>query len=393
MKRYWAWCFSICLLLMLLALIFTGQIRQQPRYILPLASVLAFSLCCAAIYNLPYSLTGLGLGICFLPMLGPGVLNLFVSAWLLGFQFQRLRAAESPYAGSPCSERLLVGAFFLLMLGLICSAFLSGGLQSDPLVLASIYHHAGWSGFLQYALRSYSQWNNLPEIAAGYLVSIMLVFALLYCQRREEIYSYLFFGLGAGAILCALVVPVQLAGQHSFFLLNQNDIWRSLGRLSGTFSDPNAFGIMATLLIPTLIYCGGSKFSRQCFILAAILLFCSVPSSGSRTAWLGLGAWVLVILIRRLPSFLGVSTLKSTFILLLCLIFSLTVVGHPKINDYLSTHSKLPGVNRLLKTLNWQECGVMLESRVIYSRIALKMWTQNPLVGVGLGRFLLEQAV
>jgi hypothetical protein len=222
----------------------------------------------------------------------------------------------------------------------------------------------------------------------------------LWNIRREVIYSLEFLSLGFvlerfirdtdtdvikkqlsnSVILALLLVPLYLLLQiyavHPFFLINQNAFWDFSRRFSAIYSDPNAFGIMSgiiLLLIPFL-------FSNRLIVLiTTLLVIFSSSFSGSRTFFFFAVAFILVY-INRLRGSARLSERKLLFAALCLVISGCILMFH-------STAS----FRRLSDTLHPEKIVSMLESRLLFSRIASAAIAEKPFHGVGLGRFYTEQ--
>lgn len=150
--------------------------------------------------------------------------------------------------------------------------------------------------------------------------------------------------------------------------------WSAIHRVRGTFTDPNAFGVMVAVLLPFLV--------RRPFL--GLFIGTTALLSGSRTLLLGVclfGCWSCLDLVaargrsRRLIVTVAVVVLASAFTLLQLPIVSQLLVFAPE------------SVARTLATLRWETAGELLYSRLVFWEIALRIWSEFPLFGVGYGNF------
>ena len=121
-------------------------------------------------------------------------------------------------------------------------------------------------------------------------------------------------------------------------------------------------------------------------VAAASILFAVAPWSGSRSFWLGIVTWLGWWWVtakrrrRRFDILLGVLGLVM-----------LPLLGYPPWNNLLQKYLSVPGLNRVLKTLNWDQAAEMFQSRALFTHLAVAVGQMNPITGVGLTRFYEEQ--
>lgn len=176
-------------------------------------------------------------------------------------------------------------------------------------------------------------------------------------------------------ILSPLFLLFQVKRIHPLFYVNQNAFWDLSERHSSIFSDPNAHGIMSGILLLLLFFLF-SKIYLQVFF-GVLLVGCSM-FSGSRTFFLFLIVYLIIISYRILKNKTSKKILLiygSIFISLILLLF----------------FYKSNSIERLLKTFTPSTVNQMLESRFIYSSVAVKAFSDNSLSGLGLGRFYTNQ--
>ena len=319
----------------------------------------------------------LGLSLCTLPMINRGAVSLFVGSWLLGRVFGEMLAAKKAPGSWIASMRLswnqstfsfLSLAFLLLLVSFSLSCLVRGVMP-------------GGVGHLQ----------KPTYIVCGYIAAAFLAFSLLRIENKKEAMSFVFIGLGIGVVLAVFVCLGQYWNLHPLFSSNINPFFRSLGRCSASFSDPNAFGVMGALLIPAMFFIGEGR-TRRLFQVAALSLLAVLPLSGSRTAWLGLAFWIIGFVIYKLKYGAGKRALKVMACFGVLGVLAIIALGQPELNARLRKQTNVTGFVRMLQTIDWNEAPSMFDSRRIYSKIALEVWKQSPWIGVGLDGFYRKQA-
>lgn len=373
-----------------LLFLFVLELGEKPFFIVP--GVLIFSVLSGilVVFARRIALVCLGVGLCVMPMFGSGTLNVFLGIWLLALELRRLFRGESPVERYGTSEKSIALAFFVFFLALFGGALHTFVLESDPYLCSTIFDSSGLMGLGKYLIRHFSEWGNTSLIIAGYVLCALLMFSLVEIDQDGEDIGGVFFGLATGSLISVAVLVLQYLGVHPIFSLTRSTFWDFTGRYSASFSDPNAFGLMAVLLIPVLFLVGRGWwrwYLRGC----SVLLLLSVPWSGSRTVWLGLLLWLAILIFRASRQPNAFRFRRAALVVGGILVIGVIVCGYPPVNHWLQQSSPAPGVTRLLKTCHWKEGYSMFASRSVYSRIALAMWWDNPLVGVGLGRFYGEQ--
>ena len=376
-------------LLFAFAYILSSGLRDNPillaLYVKGLA--VAFLLITAAMPR--FSVKILGVAICLAPMLGANALSLLVVAWLFAAECSRIWSGAD-VAAPTATERVTFLGILLIVVLCVCAAIRSVFLDVDFVILSSIARAGGLGALLNYILSSTSSWQPLPLFIGGYIFSLLLYETLCYFHRAGlDPFRNLFSGIGVGAALSVVVFFAQYLELHYLFSLNQSAFWRFTERYSASFSDPNAFGIMAVLLVPILLV--QARQRTLLYLIPAILIVVILPWSGSRTAWLGLILWLAyyaVVAERRSHS--EVLKRVATFAFAGAVLLGL-LVGNPSVNDRLQKFDLAPGVSRVLATLHWDKGSERLKSRYLYARIAFEVWQDNALGGVGLGKFYEEQ--
>lgn len=227
-----------------------------------------------------------------------------------------------------------------------------------------------------------------PQPAAALLSAcryalVGMLFALFSTEESER-EKYL-HGLEIGAAVAAVITALLLLGDMMPVLPNRNDLWKTLGREPGTFSDPNAFGIFIVLLLPLLWgRARGARGMRRAFLIllcaAWIVLGCF---SGSRTLGLGLALYALFVF-WRMSRKIFVCVLLVSIGLLAAL--NVIVLSDPTIVE---RHAGwIPETaERILETSIFTNAPEAFFSRIAFWKIGIALWSDHFLYGVGLQQF------
>lgn len=162
-----------------------------------------------------------------------------------------------------------------------------------------------------------------------------------------------------------------------------NDYWLKIGRMSGSFSDPNSAGISLFIISFLIIYALKQQYFRgKVLFLKFLLLFVVLAAlySGSRSFILGVITSLLVLL------FISKRVLFYWILGMVLLIFSLINIA----TFYFGTEwiSVLPiTLHRTMNTLYLPNTLEMLSSRFLFWNIGWQIFRDNWIVGIGLDRF------
>ncbi len=324
----------------------------------------------------------LGFGIVVLPGFHFEGTALFVTAWLCGSGVGRFFRAPTDrrifHSGFEAGEM----AIAVLILASIIAGVRALHLEYDRLLMSALFEAGGWRGVLRYLVEHTREWTSIPFLVIGYPLALLL-FAEL--GRDSESTTPFARGLACGAALSSAVLLLQVADIFPVLSFNRSAFWVMSDRFGGLASDPNSFGVLAVLLVPFFVYfreAGGHLLA----VGAAFTVF-AVPWTGSRTFWLGALLFALAALTAKfrrrrgaLPTFLA------------ALIIVTAAVGYPTLNDRLQERITSQGAKRVLETLHWERGGAMLANRLMYAEIAVEVWREAPVLGIGLGKFYERQA-
>jgi hypothetical protein len=196
----------------------------------------------------------------------------------------------------------------------------------------------------------------------------------LFCYssiRSVDFQEKFFQGVTLGLIFAIPVITLQINDVAIPIIYEDSQFWRNLGRWSGTFIDPNAYGITATLIIPLV----GSTFYLNCLklIFSIIALF-----SGSRSYVVALTIYGIILVANYFSRILFLTFVIAVSIILLFLTFGPPIVGL----------SFVPvAIDRVLHTVNSQNFTEAFFSRYIFWYIAILIWASSPFVGIGFNQF------
>jgi len=373
--------FFASLLFLVLALVFCIEIELREPYVLLIVAGVSFFGFILSWLMPSLSFVLLGVCLCMLPIFGSGVLSVFLSCWLLGERFRRIEAVKN--------EGLLKNvtfAFTILILATAIGALKTLLLEYDPYILLANLSYSGLPALFELRFR----WMSPIAQVCHYIVAALLALSVGQKTFREErtgsVLSSLYAGLALGAICSTVYCVLQINNVHPIFSLRQAAFWDYVSRYSGSFSDPNAFGVMAAFIIPLLFFIGEGK-GKLLFRLAAIGLLLVVPWSGSRTFWVAMFLWFLAIAGHSVRASKGEKTSALSVGISVFSVFLLVLLGEPGVNKALQQSLPSPGAYRVLETLNWNSMGRMISNRVLFADLAIEEWETSPAIGVGLTRF------
>ncbi len=292
-----------------------------------------------------------------------------------------------PFAGD--GTLLALGLFTVMMVGrgpliprwsapfvLVILAHVFAGLIIDVYALAELWR-AGERGLLSFAAWWSSSAYGVP--ALGMALRVVLLLGLYEALVGDpEARRRIIEGLGWGALVAALVIGVTILVPGTVHLPNDTELWRHLGRHAGTFTDPNAFGVAAMLLLPLLIELGidDKRPRKQWEFLALAGVWCVLAcASGSRSFFLGVGAMIAVWIYARSR-----------------IAFSLLLIGGLGLL-FVAQGVQLPeggapiGLQRLFESMRLDRVAETLHSRTVFWSIGAAIFVDHPWFGVGAGAF------
>lgn len=225
-----------------------------------------------------------------------------------------------------------------------------------------------------------------PIVYQSYLTFLsFFIFTRLFeifssnAEKIEKFKLGLSFGLGVSA----LIILAQVLGIDSHYFANQSQFWTKLRRYSGSFSDPNAFGIFVVLSVPFLIQLTlkqkyDLKLKQYLFGLAGIWMFL-VLYSGSRSFFLGIGIYGFYVLWSR--------GLKSFYAAVFMLFAAVAVLNLNQVVSFNNLEYVPSGVSRIIKSANLSEIQQTFFSRSVFWQLDWHIFKDNIFAGIGPSRF------
>lgn len=236
---------------------------------------------------------------------------------------------------------------------------------------------------LQVLLKS-AGWNSYERLWIwGLFAAAFAIF-----RKDNEIREGAYFGILIGLVFSSGLIWAQYFSPTIQSLSpNQTSFWNFLHRYSGALTDPNAAGFFALLALVSLTWVPLPFRSNQLSMLTRYVrpafATCAITIgflSGSRSFYLGIVCFlILLTLIRRPRAALFLCLGCAAVFTLINLIdrFGLLADGG------LILASLPSGVGRLIDTLTISRWDDAFFSRFVFLKIALAIWRDNWLFGVG----------
>ncbi len=225
-------------------------------------------------------------------------------------------------------------------------------------------------------------WLLSLEALARWLMFFYLISFFWQSQDSRRSFQS---GLLLGLLFALLISSLQLFSPKAALFINQNAYWDSLHRLTGTFSDPNAFGIFAVLTLP-LVLSGiavRSGAGKWLSVVVFALLLVVAPFSGSRSYFAGIFFYVIFVAFSHKRIY--VYSAVTAFAVAVALI-NFWHLNAPE--SYASVLLSLPtGVTRVVETLDFETARAALFSRLVFSKISWAVFNDHPFFGIGLSTY------
>lgn len=204
----------------------------------------------------------------------------------------------------------------------------------------------------------------------------LLTFLASDPARQRSARRGLLVGTAGALLVWALGVTPLLRAPEGLELF-----WQHLGRGAGTFSDPNAAGVFLALLLPLVWVEWRESATRWTLLVLVAAVLIAGGVSGSRTFVLGVAVLLGLLVLRRLSRRSRVVTASGAVV-------CLGVWNLLPLESALWFTSELPNAAaRVLRTLHHGSMFEELHSRAVFSRIALAMFRDHPVFGVGFQQF------
>ena len=381
-------------LLAVCAAIFWSDIRPQPTWIQYTAGSAALLGAAAALLGGERKTALFGLLLCLLPAISPSALSLFIVAWCGAAIFRDL---VSPHP-APIRRKALDQAGILFVLGYFGQAAYAVCRETDFILLQSIVRAGGYRAAIEYLRSTFQFWNDVPVFLALAVAGAVIASERAGLLRTDASRRSLRIGLIAGVLAAIATLLLQLGEVLPEVSMNRSAFWRLVSRYPASFTDPNSFGIMGFLLGAYLVCPDRRQLSKTLIAVSRItggLLLLALPWSGSRTAWLGIGLFVLLGLpLSGAANRLHWSARSRRAALLAFSAAALLVVSLvvPSVNAAILALPLPPAFDRMIENLRWDRWYAGVSSRAIFGRIALSVFAGDPLFGVGLNGFYDAQA-
>jgi O-antigen ligase len=327
------------------------------------------------------SLAGFGFFLVFLaavmPFFPPIAVYLSMQLLLLARLLNRPAEANTLRNFDSLGLLLLAGIF---VLGFARS--LAAEIDFD--LLSTFYNAGDLLGFISYVETSNRTLYQSGFNLLGFVLMVLLAAQIAFVKHEQTFRKGVVAGIVASAVVVGVVLALQVFNLVQILSYNRGAFWVLTQRYAATFADPNSFGIAAALLlILAWVFVTRELVGRSRYLLLAAVSLLSVSA-----LWSGSRSFVLVLVLYVLS--LGGCYLRAKKRLLPALLLlglGAAVLVYPATNTALQEKINLPTVTRILQTANANTFLQMLESRVVFARIALQIWESEPLHGVGLGRF------
>lgn len=355
--------------LSVLALLSLLSVRPVPIFIPLGVAALFITQLALSLTNRRLALLALGFLLPLAPMFRQGALA-FV---LIAFCFGSILRRNISYRVSPLELLFLLGFSVCYLPAAILGIYLGW----DSYLLSSFASTSGLSDYYHFNLVNTERVFDILQILNGLFLSVFVYFSL----SNEREWELILKGLAWGFIPASLIILAQVLGFPSILSFNLDPFFQSQGRVPGSLSDPNALGVFAGIFGPLIFL--RSLERREYFLSVVSICFIALATfSGSRTLFVAIAAWVIVRARWR----------QRGLCLLVGLLAILTLSQFEGLNQKLRGLSPSLSFQRVLSTISSAEYERMLESRFVYSKIALSSIKESPVAGLGLQGFYEAQA-
>lgn len=170
-------------------------------------------------------------------------------------------------------------------------------------------------------------------------------------------------------------VLLQYLNEAPAIFPHYNNFWRSIHRMPGTLSDPNALGISSFLVCMICFSRFFNSFHLGSLLASVAMLFCGFLS-GSRSFILGLSVVAAVLIFQRSKKLFLAMVVSG-----ICVIAALNYVPR-------NILPLLPeSLERAVLTIRADSFPNMLFSRTLFIKAGWNLWMESPFLGVGFNRF------
>lgn len=283
---------------------------------------------------------------------------------------------------SPQTERTYFKAVFPLLLLAILSLFAT---QLPDVQIFDLVHALGQYPDATVAVKGKIFYQEAKAFLTGaHLIGCFVMiplFADLLTSKQTYKQHYL-RGVLYGSFFALVLTIVNIVNAFPALFINQNSYWTTLNRSAGSFSDPNAFGVFIALLLPIAMKSEFLNLNLYLKYFWSILWTIAALYSGSRSFILGMITWTLFVIGKRFFSLYGWKTI--TFVGGLCICFVVVINLFP---GKISPQELPESLSRSLQSMQFSRMEEEFFSRTLFWRVALRMWWDDPLLGVGFSKF------
>ncbi|HMO02905.1 MAG TPA: O-antigen ligase family protein [Oligoflexia bacterium] len=215
---------------------------------------------------------------------------------------------------------------------------------------------------------------------------LLSLFLLAFASQVEMRKAFL-RGLNYGVPIAVILSIYQIIEPRNFLMNNTNSFWIGTGRTSGSFSDPNSFGVCAALILPLLISSQENGLKLPLLRLSGLLgLTLLAFFSGSRTFVLILAIYIISAAFKAIEKTQQQERESSQFKNKFWL-FAFT--GCLLAGCLFLYFAQNPALSRSLAAFNIYQLKETIFSRSVFWRADLNLFKQNPIFGVGFNDFRL----
>lgn len=332
-----------------------------------------------AFFHSKTSVSYLSASLHLLPFFGNASLSLNVCAWCLGRSMRMLVDSRKDFLKNAEISRSAI----ILLISFFLSFYHTMRIEFDYLRFYDALALSGPSGAYAFFLKSFGATQNAMLLFSLLVLCLIVSWHLGRLKEQFPVTPLVIKGMAIGGFISALICFAQVLDVHQWFSLNRGDFWLFAKRYEGAYTDPNAFGAVASIALPLFLFFAWSKRSYT-MLIASVIYAAAVFWTGSRTFFLSMIIWIGICVVHWTRSGNAKRLLVLSFTFLSVLAFLLV---YPASNHYLQSICDVPGVLRVLKTLDFQQMGEMLSNRLLFAKIAWFLFLSSPMFGIGLSRF------
>lgn len=266
--------------------------------------------------------------------------------------------------------------YMLIVSMYLCALLRSLTIDVDPYILYDAIKNSKIELLVHdlHYVFSYSMWNIITFLEIASISFLPMAISSLY--SKEELVSGLQKTISLMLLPLSGVSLLQMYTNVEILRLRLTPFWNMQGRISSIYTDPNAFGIMVGLYVLTTMFL--KRKNLHFFDLCCVFLFIFFGFySGSRTLIILLLIGGIYGLYHNRKEFFSRSNFRI-FSPVLILLLMICYVVRP------------PSIDRILYSFSSDHIWSSLNSRLLYLKIAFQTFIDNPVSGVGLGRFYFE---